>query len=916
MKKNSLFAIILLIAFQISTYVQSQEYIDFQIEVRDNNNKLMLNKKVGLKLNILEQTQSGKVVYGETHNSTTNSKGVINVKIGSGKRISGNYSTIDWEKHEHFVEVSIDKSGATNYQLLGTSKLNYESSKQSNESYKSISIDINNISKDSEVPEVFTYEVGLINENKKSIANKKISIKIEIIEGNANGKSVYSESHQITSGSNGKAIMKIGKGKQISGKYSEVEWERSKFYIKIWVDFDAGTDYKSLGNAQFLFDSKQVSSNNKNNKDKNKVKKPYIKYINYQISPTKYSFSSDSTFDILVNILEKENEKLQVYSENHKLKVDKNNMLKFTIGKGDSLSGNYKTIKWDSLKHFIEIKSKNSSNKYELLSLTEYIDNSYSKNYPLRKENAPDIMSNGGSIKINNISIYGDKAQLISFMAQAKDHNGNVIKNKNLAFKINIFENNIEGKNVYSETHKLNTNDSGLVNVFVGNGNVESGNFSSLFWGKYEHYIKILMDETGGDSYTEMGNGKMFLLPCTVGDCNKGGSFSMGSYKMTDVTGGEYNPKSLNYRVEAKDKDGNSISNKIIGMKVDVKKDGENGENVYSETHQLQTDDKGFGYLQIGKGQKVSGDFGKIDWDNNKYFFGLSADANGGTDYKQFGYAEIKSSLSKNMNSDSLKYAQYGYGYYNIIDRGRISGDYKAFKYNMIAKDKHGMVLSNKNLSYKMNMRRASMSGKLLYSETHNVKSAQNGFVSFKLGDGKKISGEFSEMYPGNNDYVEFLLDQNGGTNYQSFGKTELLSTVYANRFKAKMNSQGNNMTFNANSNISSQNFTAFLSANECKDVGDKSNYYKVKTYPDPFIKHCIIEYQLEKDSYSILSIYQKDKHIKTLIKNNQKAGKHNIKWDGTDENGRKVKKGFYTVKICIDGELGVKEMVYKKTDM
>lgn len=65
--------------------------------------------------------------------------------------------------------------------------------------------------------------------------------------------------------------------------------------------------------------------------------------------------------------------------------------------------------------------------------------------------------------------------------------------------------------------------------------------------------------------------------------------------------------------------------------------------------------------------------------------------------------------------------------------------------------------------------------------------------------------------------------------------------------------------------------------------------------YPNPFNPTTTFSYNLAAESKVTLKIFNiKGQKIKTLIAENQTAGRHHVMWDGTDDNGKKVSTGIY----------------------
>ncbi|CAL2079026.1 hypothetical protein [Tenacibaculum sp. 190524A02b] len=116
--KTISFFILLLVTIQI--FGQSFNY---QGVLRDANGQVLKNKFVGIQFRILQGSATGSNVFQETHSVTTNEYGVINISVGTGTVLSGNFSVINWSTQNHWLEVAVDISGGTTYTVLGSSKL-------------------------------------------------------------------------------------------------------------------------------------------------------------------------------------------------------------------------------------------------------------------------------------------------------------------------------------------------------------------------------------------------------------------------------------------------------------------------------------------------------------------------------------------------------------------------------------------------------------------------------------------------------------------------------------------------------------------------------------------------------------------------------------------------------------------------
>jgi hypothetical protein len=123
-KMKKIFAsIILLLLLQLQTFAVVPEAIKYQAVARDNGGNILANKNIGIRLSILKGNISGTAVYVETHATTSNNLGLINLEIGKGTPITGTMSAINWGNDNYFIKIEMDETGGNNYTLVGTSQL-------------------------------------------------------------------------------------------------------------------------------------------------------------------------------------------------------------------------------------------------------------------------------------------------------------------------------------------------------------------------------------------------------------------------------------------------------------------------------------------------------------------------------------------------------------------------------------------------------------------------------------------------------------------------------------------------------------------------------------------------------------------------------------------------------------------------
>jgi hypothetical protein len=120
MKLPTIFVLILLTSGALA---QVPQKISYQAVIRNNDDELIINSQVGMKISILQTSATDSAVYAETHLPTTNGNGLISIEIGNGTLVTGNFDSIDWADGPFFIKTETDLSGGTNYTITGTSQL-------------------------------------------------------------------------------------------------------------------------------------------------------------------------------------------------------------------------------------------------------------------------------------------------------------------------------------------------------------------------------------------------------------------------------------------------------------------------------------------------------------------------------------------------------------------------------------------------------------------------------------------------------------------------------------------------------------------------------------------------------------------------------------------------------------------------
>ena len=101
----------------------------------------------------------------------------------------------------------------------------------------------------------------------------------------------------------------------------------------------------------------------------------------------------------------------------------------------------------------------------------------------------------------------------INYQSVLRNLDGTILSNSSVGMQLSILQGSSTGTTVYSESHAVSTNDYGLINVVLGNGAVESGDFSTIDWANGPYFLEVAVDENGGTNYTALGTQQLISVP-------------------------------------------------------------------------------------------------------------------------------------------------------------------------------------------------------------------------------------------------------------------------------------------------------------------------------------------------------------------------------------------------------------------
>ena len=121
---------------------QAPQKMSYQSVIRNSSNVLLVNTAVGIKISVLQGSESGTAVYVETQTATTNANGLLSLQIGAGTAdltsitipdsvtsigndafTTGTFAGINWAAGPYFIKTETDPLGGTSYTITGTQEI-------------------------------------------------------------------------------------------------------------------------------------------------------------------------------------------------------------------------------------------------------------------------------------------------------------------------------------------------------------------------------------------------------------------------------------------------------------------------------------------------------------------------------------------------------------------------------------------------------------------------------------------------------------------------------------------------------------------------------------------------------------------------------------------------------------------------
>ena len=103
-----------------------------------------------------------------------------------------------------------------------------------------------------QAPNKMSYQAVVRNASDALLISKSISVQISILQGSAQGTSVYTETFAATTNANGLVTLEIGTGIVVSGDITTIDWNDGPYFMKTETDPAGGIAYSISGTSQLM----------------------------------------------------------------------------------------------------------------------------------------------------------------------------------------------------------------------------------------------------------------------------------------------------------------------------------------------------------------------------------------------------------------------------------------------------------------------------------------------------------------------------------------------------------------------------------------------------------------------------------------------------------------------------------------
>ncbi len=87
-----------------------------------------------------------------------------------------------------------------------------------------------------QIPQTFSYQGVVRDAESKIVAEKQITVNVQILQGTDEGTEVYAETHEVTTNANG--LMTFELGSKNAENFAKIDWSNTPYFVKTVAEFD------------------------------------------------------------------------------------------------------------------------------------------------------------------------------------------------------------------------------------------------------------------------------------------------------------------------------------------------------------------------------------------------------------------------------------------------------------------------------------------------------------------------------------------------------------------------------------------------------------------------------------------------------------------------------------------------------
>ncbi|MBR7035054.1 MAG: hypothetical protein IKI25_04755, partial [Bacteroidales bacterium] len=87
-----------------------------------------------------------------------------------------------------------------------------------------------------QIPQTFSYQGVVRDAESKIVAEKPITVSVQILQGTDEGAEVYAETHEVTTNANG--LMTFELGSKNAEDFAKIDWSNAPYFVKTVATFD------------------------------------------------------------------------------------------------------------------------------------------------------------------------------------------------------------------------------------------------------------------------------------------------------------------------------------------------------------------------------------------------------------------------------------------------------------------------------------------------------------------------------------------------------------------------------------------------------------------------------------------------------------------------------------------------------